>query len=271
MPRPHEPTDPRVSSRTVLKDEPDTLVEQLVALAANGGSDTIVVKTYRVHGLRWLQSWWRKSRAQREHDHLATIVRAGVPCLQPLGWSAVKRVPFGFRSSTLQTRFLADSTPLKQVLRTLGRSGGDARIRGRLAAAMGTLVADLHQAGVLWCTPMPRNVLVQGAPVQARLAVCDTPACIRTDRSLHGSRLCRIDLFLGAFSPSRRRDWSRTERLRWLLGYTRGERAAARALWRTMARRSSLQNELERAFAMVVWTYVRDWLRLLRPTPASRH
>jgi len=253
-----------VSSRTVLKDEPDTLVEQIVVADANGGSAALVVKTYRVRGLRWLQSWWRKSRAQREHDHLATIVRAGVPCLQPLGWSEVKRFPFGFRSSTLQTRFLATSTPLKQVLRTQGRSGADARTRGRLAAAMGALVADLHQAGVLWCTPMPRNVLVVGAPEQARLAVCDTPACIRTDRSLHGSRLCRIDLFLGAFSPSRRRDWSRTERLRWLLGYTRGDRAAARALWRTMGRRGSLQNELERAFAMVVWTYVRDWLRPLR-------
>lgn len=258
-----------MSSRTVLKDEPDTLVEQLVVPTADGGDDTVVVKTYRVRGLRWLQSWWRKSRAQREHDHLATIVRAGVPCLEPLGWSAVKRFPFGFRSSTLHTRFLADSVPLKQVLRTLGHRGADARTRGRLAAAMGALVADLHAAGVLWCTPMPRNVLVLGDPALARLAVCDTPACIAARRPLLGSRLCRIDLFLGAFSPSRQRDWSRTERLRWLLGYTRGDRKTARTMWRTMARRGSLQNELERAFAMVVWTYVRDWLRLLRGAPAT--
>lgn len=256
--------------RTVLKDEPDTLVVRLVVPTPAGGSDAIVEKTYRVRGLRWLQSWWRKSRAQREHDHLATIVRAGVPCLAPIGWSATKRFPFGFRDSTLRTRFLPDSVPLKQVLRTLHRDGADARTRGRLAAAMGALVADLHAAGVLWCTPMPRNVLVQGDPALAQLAVCDTPACIAAGRSLRHSRLCRIDLFLGAFSPSRRRDWSRTERLRWLLGYTHGERQAARTLWRTMARRGSLQNECERALAMATLTYVRDWLRLLRRAPATR-
>lgn len=264
MPRPDAPT-----ARTVLKDEPDTLVEQLVVPTANGGSDTVVVKTYRVRGLRWLQSWWRQSRAQREHDHLATIVRAGVPCLEPLGWSAEKRIPFGFRSSTLHTRFLADSVPLKQVLRTLARNGADGRTRARLANAMGALVADLHRAGVLWCTPMPRNVLVVGDPAQAQLAVCDTPACIRAGRSLTGSRLCRIDMFLGAFSPSRRRDWSRTERLRWLLGYTRGDRLAARALWRPMVRRRRLQNELERALAMATLTYVRHWLGLRHRSPAA--
>lgn len=253
----------------MLKDEPDTLVEQLVVPTANGGSDTVVVKTYLVRGLRWLQSWWRQSRAQREHDHLATIVRAGVPCLQPLGWSAEKRIPFGFRSSTLRTRFLADSVPLKQVLRTLARDGADGRTRARLAGAMGALVADLHRAGVLWCTPMPRNVLVVGDPAKAQLAVCDTPACIRAGRSLTGSRLCRIDLFLGAFSPSRRRDWSRTERLRWLLGYTRGDRQAARALWRPMVRRRSLQNEFERSLAMATLTYVRHWLGLRHRSPAA--
>lgn len=248
----------------MLKDEPDTLVEQLVVPDANGGSDTVVVKTYRVRGLRWLQSWWRKSRAQREHDHLATIVRAGVPCLQPLGWSAVQRFPFGFRSSTLQTRFLADSTPLKQVLRTLGRSGADARIRGRLAAAMGTLVADLHQAGVLWCTPMPRNVLVVGAPAGADLRVCDTPGCLLTSGDLRGGRLARIDLYLAAFSPSRRREWSRSERLRWLCGYADGDRDAARRLWRAMDRRSGLRNVVERALAMTVLA------RILQPRRDDR-
>ena len=202
LPQPIFPTGHRAPSRTVLKDEPDTLVERLVVPTANGDGDTVVVKTYRVRGLRWLQSWWRQSRAQREHDHLATIVHAGVPCLEPLGWSAEKRTPFGFRSSTLRTRFLADSVPLKQVLRSLARDGADGRARARLATAMGALVADLHAAGVLWCTPMPRNVLVVGDPAAARLAVCDTPACIRAGKPLTGSRLCRIDLFkAGAMSP----------------------------------------------------------------------
>lgn len=257
-------------ARTVLKDEPDTLVERRSVPTADGGLDDVVVKTYRVRGLRWLQSWWRKSRAQREHDHLETIRRAGVPCLVPLGWSAERRFPFGFRTSTLRTRFLPDSVPLKQVLRTLPHQGAAGRTRQRLASAMGRLVGALHRAGVLWCTPMPRNVLVLGDPAAATLAVCDTPACIATGRPLHGGRLARIDLFLGAFSPSRRRDWSRPERLRWLLGYCDGDRARASALWRRMVRRSSLQNELERALAMAVLTYILDWLRPHRRADFAR-
>jgi hypothetical protein len=116
---------------------------------------------------------------------------------------------------------------------------------------------------------MPRNVLVVGDPATARLAVCDTPACIRAGKPLTGSRLCRIDLFLGAFSPSRRRDWSRPERLRWLLGYTHGDRRVARTLWHAMARRSGLRNEVERALAMATLTYVRHWLGLRHHTPAA--
>jgi hypothetical protein len=241
---------------TVLKHEPSTTVERI----GGGGGDAIVRKTYRVLGLRWLQSLWRPSRAQREHDHLVAIARAGVPCLQALRWSAVRRLG-GFRSSTIETRFLPDAEPLKQVLQRLPRAGRD-RARRELARAMGELVAMLHRAGFLWCTPMPRNVLVLGEPAAARLAVCDTPAVVATGRPLHGGRLARIDLFLGAFSPSRRADWSATERLRWLLGYCRGDRPAARALWRVMVRRRPWQNELERALAMAFLTYVAGWLRL---------
>jgi hypothetical protein len=89
--------------------------------------------------------------------------------------------------------------------------------------------------------------------------VCDTPGCLLAARDLRGGRLARIDLFLAAFSPSRRREWSRSERLRWLCGYAGGERAAARRLWRVMDRRSGLRNVVERAFAMTVLA------RILRP------
>jgi hypothetical protein len=243
---------------TVLKHEPSTTVERL---DADGG--TIVRKTYRVLGLRWVQSLWRPSRAQREHDHLLAIAGAGVPCLQALRWSAEKRLG-GFRSSTLETRFLPAAVPLKQVLQQLPRAGRDP-VRGRLARAMGELVAMLHRAGFLWCTPMPRNVLVHGDPAAAQLLVCDTPAVVATGGPLHGGRLARIDLFLAAFSPSRRTDWSASERMRWLLGYCAGDREQARQLWRRMARRRPWQNELERALAMAFLTYVAGWLRMGRP------
>lgn len=242
-------------ARVVLKDEPATTVLQL-----GRGEQAVVQKTYRVRGLRQIQSWWRQSRAQREHDRLAAIAAAGVPCLQPLGWSATPAF-FGFRDSTLITRFLPDSAPLKHVFQALPRHD---RTRARLAAAMGRLVGALHRAGFLWCTPMPRNVLVQGAPADARLVVIDTPGCVQFGGSLHGGRRARIDLFLGAFSESRRRDWSATERLRWLCGYCDGDRPLARTLWRTMQGRTALQNELERALAMATFTYI---LSPFRRTP----
>jgi hypothetical protein len=239
----------RAGERAVLKDEPATTV-----VLVGTGAAAEVHKTYRNRGLRWLQSWGRRSRAHREHDHLAALHAAGLPCLVPLGWSERRRLG-GVDESTLRTRWQPDCAPLKQVLREQP-PGGTVRPRAELARAMGALVAALHERGFLWCTPMPRNVLVVGAPAAADLLVCDTPASLHRDRDLRGGRLARIDLFLGAFSPSRRRDWTAPERLRWLLGYTAGDRRAARSLWRTMARRRPLQNVVERAFAMALFTYI---------------
>ena len=91
------------------------------------------------------------------------------------------------------------------------------------------------------------------ARVPTSAAASRLPASTPT---IHGTRLARIDLFLGAFSPSRRRDWSAPERLRWLLGYCGGERGRARQLWRAVARRRPLVNEIHRALAMAWHTYI---------------
>ena len=240
--------------RTVLKGEPAVVVELL------GTSDEAVVrKTYRNLGLRWLQSFGRRSRAEREFDNLSTVAHAGVGCTPPRGWFEHRR--FGcVDESTLVTSFVPGSHTLKQVLAGLPHG----RTRHRLVAAMGNLVARLHRGGFLWGTPMPRNVLVVGDPARAELAVCDTPAGIHLGRSLHGSRLALIDLFLAAFSPSRRVDFSAAERLRWLRAYCDGNRALIRRLWRRLARRGVFRNEASRAFAMSWHNYI------LRPM-RSRH
>jgi hypothetical protein len=245
-----EPTTPLV----VLKDEPATTVARI-----GTGTAAIVKKTYRPLGLRWLQSLWRPSRAEREFRRLRAIGDAGVPCLEALRWSAVKHFG-GYSSSTLVTRFLPDSVPLKQILQGLDRQR-DHRTRAALASAMGRLVGALHTAGFLWCTPMPRNALVVGDPAAAHLVICDTPSSLAIGRPLRGARLARIDLFLAAFSPSRHLDWSTTERWRWLLGYCRGDANEARALWHQMQRREPLWNELAKAMAMIRWTYLAGWLR----------
>lgn len=247
--------------RVVLKDEPDATVEVFGA-----GDDAVAQKTYRNRGLRWWQSLGRRSRAQREHDHLAAIHAAGVPCLVPVRWSEQRRWG-GVAASTLVTKFLPSSRSLKLWLRDLPPASHH-RVRKNLAAAMGRLLAALHGRGFLWSTPMPRNVLVVGDPADARLAVSDTPACIRFGRPLQHHRTADVDLFLTTFSPSRRREWSAPERLRCVLAYTAGDRAAARTLWRRLSRRSTLRNVVERALAMAVFTYILPQRRPRRDDPA---
>lgn len=249
--------------RLVLKRDHIATVELI-----GPGDNMVVVKTYHNAGIRLLQTFARSSRARREHDHLRALFDEGVPCLEPIGW--IERRRFGLVSeSQLVTRLSPQCRSLKQALTSL-RSDGHHRTRARLVAAMGSLVGDLHRRGVLWSTPMPRNVLVVGEPADARLAVSDTPACIMVGRSLHGGHLASIDLFLGAFSPSRRRDFTTTERLRWLRAYCGGDRALLRRLWRRQNRRRRPYNELLRALAMTWFTYVRRSANCSQRTRSAR-
>lgn len=138
------------------------------------------------------------------------------------------------------------------MLAGLDRNGG-ARIRRGLAVAMGRLLARLHRSGFLWCTPMPRNVLVLGDPGAAVLAVCDTPAGIQFGHSIHGTELACIDLFDAAFSPSRRLDFSGPERLRSLLAYADDDRPRGPGqLWRTLQGRSVLGHDVQQALALAL-------------------
>lgn len=249
--------------RVLLKDEPDTTVEVLGL-----GAEAVVCKIYRNRGRRRLQTFLRRSRTQREFDNLTAMATAGIPCTLPVAWSERRR--FGcVAEATLVTRLVADALPLKQVLRALAnqRDRDTWRTRARLAAAMGRLCGDLHRAGIAWGTPMPRNALVVGAAADARLVVCDTPAALVLGRSLHGSALALYDLFDGAFSPSRRRDWSAVERLRWLIAYADGDHQLVRRCWRKLARRPVWRHDVGRALAMLRFGYLRRSPPPRHPTP----
>lgn len=246
--------------RVVLKDEPEALVEVL-----GDGDAAVVRKVYRNRGLRFWQSFGRKSRARREFENLTRIRALGAACTPPLGWSAVSR--WGcVRESVLVTALLPGSRTLKAVLADLPPAAAF-RARRALIAATGSLVAELHRGGLVWCTPMPRNVLVTGDPAAAAVAVCDTPLLVVVGHPLHGGTLACIDLFAAAFSPSRRRDFSATERLRWLLGYSLGDRRLARGLWHRVARRSILRHDLTRALTVFWHVYVKG--PLLRANPGK--
>ncbi|MEQ1729641.1 MAG: hypothetical protein ABL982_14815 [Vicinamibacterales bacterium] len=240
--------------RSALKSEPAVIVELF-----GTGDAAVVRKTYRNSGMRWLQSFGRRSTAEREFQNLSTVARTGVRCTIARAWFQRRHLGCVDESSLITT-FVPVSLPLKQVLVNLS-PGEHAGTRNKLVAAMARLMAQLHRGGFLWCTPMPRNVLVLGDPARADLAVCDTPAGIDLGRSLHGSRLALIDLFLAAFSPSRRADFSAAERLRWLRAYCDHDRQETRRLWRSLAHRSNWRNDLNRALATSWHNHVLQSLR----------
>lgn len=244
----------------MLKQEPEALVELLGV-----GAEAVVRKVYRNRGVRWWQTFARRSRAQREFENLQLICASGTSCLVPLDWSETRRLLF-VNESSLVTRYLPDCDTLKAVLAKSPSDEPGAR-RQALATAAGRLVGSLHRHGLLWCTPMPRNMLVIGNPSDGRLAVCDPPKAIALKRPLHGTRLSLIDLYDAAFSASRRRDFSATERMRWLLGYCDGDRELARRLWRSVIRRGALRQDFWRAVAVLWFVYI---LRPLR-APRSPH
>jgi tRNA A-37 threonylcarbamoyl transferase component Bud32 len=235
--------------RRAIKEEPAAIVEVLGA-----DDDAVVRKTYRNSGIRWLQSFLRCSRAHREHDLLRAVHESGVRCLEPLAWTE-RRSYFCVDESTIVTRFVRNTATLKEVLPRLDPER-DRVARQRLVAAAGQMVAALHRHGILWGTPMPRNVLVLGNPADARLAICDTPSSICMRRSLHGRWLAIVDIYFAAFSQSRRCDYSAAERLRWLLAYGDGDRELTRGLWRRATRRSRWFNTAARSLARAFYTHL---------------
>lgn len=241
-------TETTATPATVLKDEPGTRVERV-----GDGADAVVLKTYRNRGLRLLQTFGRRSRARREHDNLAAVAAAGIACTEPVGWHEQRR--FGFvRRSTLVTRFVPDCQPLKTVLAGLAPARAFAT-RRTILAAMGRVLHALHGAGIVWCTPMPRNFLLQGAPEQARLCVCDVPAAIRAAAPLP-TGLRDLDLHDAMFSRSRRHDFSATERWRYLLAALGEDRPTARTTWRRLATRSDWRHRLHKNLVMAWRTYI---------------
>lgn len=255
------PVDPeRLSreSRLVLKDEPAALVERLGA-----GADAVVRKTYRNFGLRLLQTFLRRTRAEREHHNLVLATARGLPCTPPVSCSAQRSLGF-VRTSTLITGYLPGATTFKQAMAV---SRSNPMHRRRLLAALGALLRRVHDAGLLWCTAMPRNVLVLTTATEPHLLLCDLPAAIDFGRPLPNSA-ATIDLYDACGSHSRRLEMSRPERLRCLLAYAHGDRAEAAQLWRTLARRTAFGQRIRKNLVMALRTYILPGATPTRNQPA---
>jgi hypothetical protein len=231
------------SQTQILKSEPLTRV----ARVSEEGRQ-LVQKTYTYPAQwRW-RTFLQPSRGAREAWGLRAAAAAGVPCLQVVRVGEQRR--FGFvLSSSITTVFEADTTPFRDYLREPPDTpypGGWPRLRRDLGIAMAGLVHDLHQAGILWLTITPRNVLVKGPPEDVQLLVSDTPKALCLPRSVLGTPTADVDLYDMCFAPMRRVLFTRSDRLRMLIRYCDGDRAKARRLWRRLSRRSRFANTLRR-------------------------
>ena len=220
------------------------------------GTRRIVRKVYRNRPSLWWRTWLTRSRSAREYQNLDRVRRAGVPCIEALAWDEARR--FGcVAESALLTRFVADAPSLKQVL-------ADPRsqpARRKLAEAVGMVLRELHAHGFLGCRITPRNFLVVGAPVEARLMLLDLPAAIAFAGPLLGTRRASIDLFDAAFSNNRKRQFTNVERLRIVVAYCAQERVLARRMWARLCRRATWWNQLQKAVLVSLDSYVLPLIR----------
>jgi tRNA A-37 threonylcarbamoyl transferase component Bud32 len=106
----------------------------------------------------------RPPKARLEFENAVALRRLGLPAVEPLAWGGRHCRP---GESLFVTRCQDGAEPLQQFLdatfRTL-RPARAARLRRRLAVALGAAVARLHDAGVAHTDPHPGNLLVEFAP-----------------------------------------------------------------------------------------------------------
>jgi tRNA A-37 threonylcarbamoyl transferase component Bud32 len=152
----------RDGSATVVKDGPHRAVYR-VRLP---GLDCHV-KHYRLLGWRSrVRQMIRPNKARREASIASELQARGIPTPIPIGWG-VEGNGFGPAASWLITETVAGAVPLTEFLESLPRD--DARLRQRLAWAVGEFVARLHAAGVVHHDLHPGNLLIRMAPDGAPL------------------------------------------------------------------------------------------------------
>ncbi|HZT82378.1 MAG TPA: lipopolysaccharide kinase InaA family protein [Gemmataceae bacterium] len=199
------------------------------------------VKHNRLANLRArLRELIRPSKARIEHERALAVAARGVPTITPLGVGESADGRPG--DSFLITRSLLDTEPLQAFLeRTLPTfaPARQARVRQRLAKALGEFLGRMHEAGVVHHDLHAGNLLVHlGAGDVPRLYLIDLQA-VRLGGPL-GWRASRDNLVLLNRWLSLRA--SRSDRLRCWKAYC-AERGAAdgatrareleRATWRS--------------------------------------
>ena len=227
------------AGQDVLKDEPYTRI-----VVDRTQAPPLFVKTYSNPGWLLWRTIGQASRSAREFASLEAARLGGVPCVEPVEWDERRRFCCVLHS-TLTLVFEDGMSSMRDVLRGIAKrsqstpvSLADCLQRRHCARGFGVLLRAVHEAGVLWGTVTPRNVLVRNGQIEQPSAfiACDMPMAIRFRRPILGGRAAALDLFDAAFSPGRRSEFRRTDRMRLVMQYAQGDRVVAKALWRRLSR-----------------------------------
>ncbi len=199
--------------------------KELYVLGA-GSPEEVLVKVNRYRGASAPWRRLRRSKARRELDLALRAAAAGVPTPVPLA-AGEERRGLLLERCWLVVPAIRPSLDLAARARAAPPAALERR---RLAVELGRLVAALARAGIDQDDLAPNNVLLAGAG-RPRLFAIDFERA-RPVRRLGRHRLVRM---LAKFE--RRCGFaSRTDRMRFLLALTGGDRREARRLWRAVER-----------------------------------
>jgi tRNA A-37 threonylcarbamoyl transferase component Bud32 len=160
---------------TVVKTGPHRVVYR-----AELDEGAVFVKHFLVPGLRAkVRQWVRRGKGRNEGRRTRYLSEIGVPTITPIALGEQRKNFFLFENYLI-THAITDAVPLDEFLeRRLLQMAPDrqARIRQRLARALGLLTARLHNSGFIHQDFHPGNVLVRmEADDQPRLAMIDLDA-----------------------------------------------------------------------------------------------
>ena len=243
----------------VIKDEPFTHIE----IIENNDSALVRKKYITKPGL-----WWRTvifpSKAFREFRNLSLLKKKGVPCVDAVSWSEERGFLSRVCSCTVETRFVKGCVNLKKFFREVSPETKEGR-KKRIAYCMafGRILKKLHEAGIFHGAASTRNFLAHGDSKNPNVIICDVPYSISFRRSIRGKFIGELDLYDALFAPSRKKEFSCTERFRILKIYTDNDSKLIQKIWKRLDKRKRWKNKMIKGMFFVLENYLLFIVRVI--------
>jgi hypothetical protein len=174
--------------------------------------------------------------------------------VEPVSFRETKRLGLSL-ASEISTRYVRNAVNFRDLIRAISRAHGGQDVRDFRAAALlvGRSLRRMHDRGIMFASASPRNWIIDRDrfPAEESCIVCDPAYAAFSPGSLEGTPRASIDVYMLVFSHGRRTTLTSSQRLRILLGYTGGDRDAARRMWRRLAKRPGWVHSLLRSFWVV--------------------